>query len=134
MEPYIRRHCPLITSRIEFSAAASTLPSITPRIEFTADRLSYATGEQRAPNGGPGVDLVGSGEGDTNSYDGSGSGSGSESGQVSLRNRKNKIQKPTGEPGRPGSGGYCLETILVRNHKWSKEMLGEITVSQRQNR
>lgn len=38
------------------------------------------------------------------------------------------IAKPPGEPGRPNSGGYCLETALLANG-WSKSTYDKILVS-----
>lgn len=131
MEPYIQRHNPLITPRIEFVFAPSaSRPLITSRIEFTPERLAWAKAERRRIDEPPILDHGGRGEGNSSAC----GGSNSDDQQPPSRNRKNKIPKPNGEPGRPGSGGYCLETILVRNHKWSKGVLGEINVSRRSNR
>lgn len=41
----------------------------------------------------------------------------------------NKIPKPPGEPGRPGSGRYCVHTVLMKTHNWSGESVDKLTVS-----
>jgi hypothetical protein len=46
-----------------------------------------------------------------------------------ARRRGSKIPKPQGEPGRPGSGGFCVEDELVKTHGWSKEAVKRLTVS-----
>ena len=50
MPPYIRRPLPLITARIEFELESPpALPTITPRMEFTPERLSLKRGRERGP-------------------------------------------------------------------------------------
>ncbi|KAF8222692.1 hypothetical protein L208DRAFT_1320870, partial [Tricholoma matsutake] len=42
-----------------------------------------------------------------------------------------KIPKPTREPGRPGSGGFCVEDSLVKTHGWSEDSQETIQVEAR---
>lgn len=107
MPPYFERNRPAITPRIEFTPTQPhPLPSITPRIEFTAERLQYSDREVEWQ--------------DTENND--------EQARTSRQLRSTNIPKPLGEPGRPGSGGYCVETELVGSHGWSKEAVKGLTV------
>ena len=122
---YIQKPHPLIAARVEYTLApAPPLPSITPRVEFTAERLAYSR------------DVVGRGNQATTAPEGqndndpsiSPQGDAESSTVTLLRNRSaSKIPKPTGEPGRPGSGGFCVEDSL-KMHKWSEESVSKLTV------
>lgn len=115
MKSYVERHPPLIASRIEFSfASPPPLPSISQRINFGGGRLTHP-------------DDIGGGEGGGNDG-GNDVDRDPTRTPTTPRTRSKKIHKPAGEPGRPGSGGYCTETILTKSHNWSKEMVIEVTV------
>ncbi|KAF8890596.1 hypothetical protein BD779DRAFT_1469127 [Infundibulicybe gibba] len=120
---YVERHHPVITPRIEFKPATPRpLPSITSRIEFTAERLAYVGTAADEPS-----ECV------------EDAGSNREADQTPPRitlPRSNKraatgVPKPPGEPGRPGSGGYCVETVLVTNYQWTKDSVRELTEAVR---
>lgn len=123
---YIQKPHPLIAARVEYTLApASPLPSITPRVEFTAERLAYSR------------DVVGGGNQATTASEGqddndpsiSPQGDAESSTVTPLRTYRSasKIPKPTGEPGRPGSGGFCVEDSL-KMHEWSEESVSKLTV------
>jgi hypothetical protein len=132
MIPYVQKPRPLIAARIEYALAPGPpLPSITPRVEFTAERLAYSQtlaaanipveqedGEDgpRGQGGGPSGPVAGP--------------SNAESSTRSSRSRSSssKIPKPSGEPGRPGSGGFCIDDVLVKTHGWSAESVAKLTV------
>ncbi|KAF8867529.1 hypothetical protein BD779DRAFT_1483251 [Infundibulicybe gibba] len=42
-----------------------------------------------------------------------------------------KIPKPLGEPGRPGSGGHCIESVLINDYRWSKHDVDALTENVR---
>jgi len=46
------------------------------------------------------------------------------------RSRVLKISKPPGEPGRPGCGGYSLDSVLRNELSWSKEDVVRFMVRQ----
>ena len=124
MLPYIRRHNPLIATRIEFSPASPPpAATITPRIEFSADRLAYRESEAatREEEHGQASARPQGGEGDVVAGSHSNLSRGSRAG--------NKIPKPVGEPGRPGSGGYCIETILIQKHQWARQTVLDVNVN-----
>lgn len=39
------------------------------------------------------------------------------------------IEKPLGEPGRPNSGGYSFEDVMMNTYQWSKTLLDDVQVS-----
>lgn len=136
MKSYVKRHSPLITSRIEFRLGSPPpLPSITPRIEFTSERLSYSRRRVVRKE----ITISGNspkGRGNSDNF-----GNSSPSNNLSILEepaqalptlphllKRDKIPKPTGEPGRPGSGGHCIDTVLINSHNWSKEALEKLTV------
>ncbi|KAG6905968.1 hypothetical protein DXG01_016611 [Tephrocybe rancida] len=93
---YISRHQPLITARVEFSAVpAVPQPALTSQIEFTNEQMAYLTEEPDPTNRPPSPEL-----------------------DLETPAGLKMIKKPKGEPSRPGSGGYRLETLLEK-HKWA---------------
>lgn len=127
MAPYLHRHHPLIAARIEFLVEPLPLiPSIKSRIEFTPERLVYSDKSQtlhEATDDGanaqtePAVAQVDNVE---------------PSRPTLVRQTPTfKIPKPSGEPGRPLSGGYGLSSTLVNVHNWSEKSVEELTVSFR---
>jgi hypothetical protein len=105
---YIHKHKPLLTSKIEFTLVPPRpLPSITPRIEFTAERLALSDQDDPAN--------------DRQSL--------SPEPEIARRHGRgsDKIMKPAGEPGRPKSGGYCVETVLITGG-WAKQDVQDLTV------
>jgi hypothetical protein len=126
MSPYLQRHRPLIASRIEFVLEPPPpLPSIRSRIEFTPQRLAYSNANQAC------VEAVG--EETRNPMTTMAESSSiirpptAPSQRLGL-SQSTKIPKPSGEPGRPTSGGYCLIEVLVKTHKWSKVHVDELSV------
>lgn len=132
--PYVQKPHPLIAARIEYTLApAPPLPSITPRIEFTAERLAYS----QDVAGGSSATMVGHNDDNSLNHrpasDSSGDDSADDSAQPARLNRRRssrnlKIPKPTGEPGRPRSGGFCVEDSLVKTHGWSEDSVRKLTV------
>lgn len=132
MTPFIQRHEPTITSRIEFQLAPPRLlPSITSRIEFTSDRLTCPEredGRTSSDNEDQDRDVAGdqrprwSRVPDTPDQ------------TPSLRRpnlrvaNASSIPKPPGEPGRPGSGGFCVDTELVKSSNWTRAAVQKLTV------
>jgi len=116
---HLQKHLPLITPRIEFSLAPpAPLPLLTQRIEFDPDRLVRSRlpsdeGHEGGSNKRRRLSVSGRHEEDC---DGDRLlGEASAPGPSSLK------PKPAGEPGKPGSGGYSLENVLINVHKWVKK-------------
>lgn len=130
MAPYIRKHQPLITPRVSFRLeTADPLPTITPRIEFIFENVrhpgedeedSATGGTQRAESEGP--------DAADESQDAASKESQSGDESQAEEERATTIPKPSGQPGRPGSGGYCLEDALLE-YGWSKQTFDNISVS-----
>lgn len=126
MAPYLHRHRPLIAARIEFLVEPLPLiQSIRSRIEFTPERLAYsdkpqtlheATNDDVNAQTEPALAQVDDVE---------------PSRPTLVRRVALKIPKPSGEPGRPLSGGYCLSSTLVNVHNWSEKSVEELTVGLR---
>lgn len=134
-ETMLSRHLPLITNRIHFaSSAMAPLPTITPRAdlpflgvnippgsgnpaerELTPSEDSRESSPENKPN-------VNDGESELSELSELESDIGSDE---ALRPAQ-KIPKPSGEPGRPNSGGYSIEDALV---SWGKDEFGKVTVS-----
>ncbi|PPQ82854.1 hypothetical protein CVT26_008104 [Gymnopilus dilepis] len=128
----IRRHLPLITPRVEFSfvdySSQLQAPNITPRMDFqtlclqsdgnSTINLHAETDEgQAAGNIFEGQDAGESEDSET-------SDSGRDDAKTEAVMRKHtKIPKPCGEPGRPGSGGYNIESVLIG---WTAELILEV--------
>jgi hypothetical protein len=131
---HLPRHLPLITPRIKFlPAVLDSLPTITPRINF-ATRLAQDSD----------CTLLGL-EGDSNWQSGRHKHQPTLTSsdqlelldaldnfdesvtdiEVILSNNK-KIPKPPGQPGRPHSGGYNLETMIKA---WGGKLIDEVKVS-----
>lgn len=126
----ISRHLPLVTNRIRFSP---TLPSptalITPRIDFGA---IGAISKSQTPLKHQARELTPSDHGlseigDTHLDDEGESeiGSDAEETELSALSFK-KIPKPSGEPGRPRSGGYSIEAALA---SWDKKEFSDVNVN-----
>ncbi|KAF8874088.1 hypothetical protein BD779DRAFT_1678886 [Infundibulicybe gibba] len=130
---FIQRHRALITARLEFDLSpVPCLPTITPCVEFTPEHLTPSGTSHRGAAAGdrPGLE----------SDERQGHASVSPDAEsdrplpiLSLRKppKSNKIPKPAGEPGRPGSGGFCVETELAE-HGWKKEDISALTEAVRQ--
>ncbi|KAF8963377.1 hypothetical protein BDZ97DRAFT_1919816 [Flammula alnicola] len=132
---YVQRHCPLITPRIEFQLSPRpALPRLTPRTEFNEQQLI------RPPAGSENdimtsrqprrVSFAVADRDPTQEQDESRSlsppiiaGSSSAGPSTPIQT---KIPKPNGEPGRPGSGGYCLDSTLLNTYNWSQERLDRL--------
>lgn len=135
MEPcYLLRHHPLITPCIEFQLAPPPpLPNITPRTEFGPENL--VPRRRTLEEDGPTREskrrrLSTSGRVPDQVYQDEDSDRDSDQPLPSalLPGPSTLIPKPTGEPGRPGSGGFCLEDALVRVHGWSQREVDELQV------
>ena len=105
---FICRHLPLITGRIIFTAQVSPdPPTITPRIDFNMEDLNPSPlGRQES-----GIDDL----------------EDSDSVLTDLEEEPEdeKIPKPPGEAGRPGSGGYNLKEVLG----WTKADFDKVQAS-----
>ncbi|KAF8055444.1 hypothetical protein FPV67DRAFT_1664040 [Lyophyllum atratum] len=118
MRLYIQHHLPHVTNRVEFQVAPPpALPSITTRTEFTTERLAYSDKEE------PFLAPAGRDRASPTPPDADGSGSGPRGPR--LRRGCNQIPKPAGEPGRPNSGGFCVEAALLAEG-WSKQSAQEL--------
>lgn len=131
MEPMLSRHLPLITQRIQFRyARASQPPIITPRINFIDNWASAqdSNGESQDNRHGafaserPSPEVVLSDDGESEL-----SGSDIEEDSEPSTTLHGLITKPPGEPGRPNSGGYNLESKL---RGWTPKMFSDISVSR----
>ncbi|KIM34858.1 hypothetical protein M413DRAFT_32960 [Hebeloma cylindrosporum] len=141
MGPMIAPYLPLITNRISFTLNPPPgLPSLTPRNEFLDVREPRATPSPSSLTGSV-SSLKSSGsvvfgpQKETGSQQGKGKGNlgAIEEQEVQQEPKGNDeiialIQKPFGEPGRPGSGGYRLEEVL----DWEPETLSKVTVFVKQ--
>jgi hypothetical protein len=105
----IRQHLPLITGRIIFTAQVSPdPPAITPRIDFNMEDLNtLSPGRQESD-----VDDAEETPSELTDI------------EEELEDNE-KILKPPGEAGRPGSGGYNLKEELG----WSKAEFDKVQVS-----
>lgn len=126
----INRHLPLITHRIEFfsSNSHSAPPLITPRIDFGA---RWAP-ERNRPDSSLSSDIdvemddAASDAASDISVASTDNKSSSDSEQDEAKDKKGKkIPKPSGQPGRPHSGGYSMETEL---RGWSPKMFADVNV------
>ncbi|PPQ70077.1 hypothetical protein CVT26_013411 [Gymnopilus dilepis] len=126
MEPALLRHLPLITNRIQFERVSSPHATsvITPRIQFSSGQLEIdnRSGENAAihslPKSSHVSEMLVSDEGESELSDLS------DSESEGLRPAWESIPKPPGEPGRPNSGGYNLESQL---HGWTPKLFSEIS-------
>lgn len=109
MHRYIETPRPLLTSRVEFALLPAPAPAaLASRTEFTDARLAYPNSAERPVNDreSPSPAL-----------------------QPARRNLRSggKIAKPPGEPGRPKSGGFTLETAL-KGIGWMRDDVEALTV------
>ncbi|KAJ7482904.1 hypothetical protein B0H11DRAFT_1914986 [Mycena galericulata] len=122
MQPYLDRHLPLISPRMEFTIySAGPLPCITPRLDYANIQRIVDLRNRQSIHICPGPDKPVRGE---HAEDQSGVGklpqkdTGSE-----LTSLPHKYKAPPGQPGRPNSGGYSLEYTLLQQYRWTKEKL-----------
>ncbi len=125
---FVLRHRPLITPRIEFRPAPPPdLPVLTTRIDYTPEhfkigRLESSVAREREQYCTP-----------ESSVQGSRSPSEDVEPQIpcppAQSSTPDLICEPPGQPGRPGSGGYCLEDVLRQTHGWSKSSIDRFNVS-----
>jgi hypothetical protein len=116
---HLRKHHPLVTPRIEFQAGPRPpLPLLTPRIEFDPDALVRVRRPPDGDNEGGHnkrrrLSFSGRHDGDDSVVPGDG--------DLSIAPGSSALRaKPAGEPGKPGSGGFSLENVLIKGHKWMK--------------
>lgn len=123
MHRSLGQHSPLITPRIEFKLqAAGGLPVITPRINFSEEWPAFTDNTVRESDKN-----LGDESGTMEDEDESSDSDDDEHDEIPLARCNNrKIPKPQGEPGRPNSGGYNIESEL---RGWSPDLLGNVTVS-----
>jgi hypothetical protein len=113
----IRCHLPLITARIIFiPQLLPDVPIITPRIDFQMEDLNPSRDSQ-----GPEETLGSDDELNESLSALSSMESDEDEGEVDQR-----IPKPLGEAGRPGSGGYNLKDVLG----WANADFDKIQVSR----
>jgi hypothetical protein len=113
------------------------LPVISLRMDFNGC-LTPCVGEAEALPPNPSrIDEIGEGIGEDISSDKNGD-NGKEhpfSFTINRNTRKTRqsnivmVAKPSGEPSRPNSGGYCLEEVLLSSEHWSKATYEKILVS-----
>lgn len=121
--PHLRKHHLLVTQRIEFNTAPPPpLPLITPRIEFDPDTLvrvrpSPDEDHEAGQNKRRRLSFSGRHDGD----DFTAPGDEDLSAGASAPSPSTLKPKPAGEPGKPGSGGFSLEHVLINVHKWMKK-------------
>lgn len=116
----ITHHLPLITPRIEFfpSKHFGAPPIITPRIDFGTTT--------HTPHNN---DTAGYVEAETGSLDNNElKNFDTDADIVDEQSISTLITKPRGQPGRPYSGGYKLDEVLVG---WSPQLIAQVTVSSR---
>jgi len=119
---FIQQPCPLIMARIEWRAAPRpALPVILQRIDFTANHLTtvqesvssqelHGQATSSSSSSTPPVTAVPS--------------------PSSSEPASGKIPKPNGEPGRPRSGGFCLDSVLVNLYSWTEDEVARLNVSK----
>lgn len=147
MHAIIRRHLPVITSRIDFSVCPQPpLPVITQRTSFldynglhdVSSDMGDDVGDDEGDDEGDGLgdDVASMGDGlDDGLDDGLGDTVMNEIASASNINAgigdyfipgTSVIPKPPGEPGRPQSGGFNVEATLA----WPKSTFTKVVVSQ----
>jgi hypothetical protein len=126
MTSKLHPHFPIITHRVEFSSLfqSQSPTAITPHIDFAevwttkGDSDSRAVSRDQSPSHYGDDELMEIDELESDVPDDS----------VLPNNLDNeKIAKPTGEPGRPNSGGYNIEHEL---RVWGADKISEVTVSR----
>ena len=136
-DAFVLKHPPLITPRIEFRPAPPPdLPLLTMRIDFTQDHLSIRHPESLAPLQPDQLYHERSCTPEPSSSvqeRRSPSDDGDEQVPYSSVPEQSTplalICEPPGQPGRPGSGGYCLEDVLRQTHGWTKSSIDRFNVS-----
>ncbi|KAF8887898.1 hypothetical protein CPB84DRAFT_1849795 [Gymnopilus junonius] len=131
---YVQKYLPLITPWIQFKLSPPPpLPVLTARTEFrpedlTATRVQDAVAPRRVVIfQDPATDQVTPSPVDspsetlTNNITPS----------SSLGPDTTKIPKPPGEPGRPGSGRYSIDKVLVDDYNWTGEAVAALTEAVR---
>lgn len=135
----ITRHLPLITNRIRFSSSGmAPLPTITPRVDLPLLGVNIlpANGNPTERELTPSEDgEEGSPENQSNVDDGESELSELSELESDIDSDKLiwpvlKIPKPSGEPGRPNSGGYSIEDALI---SWGKDEFGKVMVGNNTN-
>lgn len=119
MDAYLSRQLPVITTCIEFSQKnLGPTPIITPQIDFAHNASKNLLVEDED---------VGMMEGDTVDALLEKTPDHDDTLDILAHLMKNptKIPKPIGEPGRPRSGGYCLEAALGN---WGDELFHAVNV------
>lgn len=100
-------------------------PTITPRLKFSAK----ATSKPKEPlHSCPDRDLtpsIADSDDDEPLANDDGESELSDQSEIEIDVPTKKIPKPAGEPGRPGSGGYSIETVLA---PWGKEEFAKVNV------
>lgn len=137
MDPMIAQHLPLITNRIPFTLnPPPALPSLTSRKEFLDEREPLATPSNHMadpstlPSTGSPLKYSGSvvffgAQKETARKHEKGKGVEEQPIQEEPDEMVALIPKPSGEPGRPHSGGYSLDNVLS---DWGAETLSKLTV------
>ena len=120
---HLRKHHPLITPWIKFQLAAPfPLPLLTLHIEFDPDRLVHSCPPSDEGNeGGSNKRCQLSSSGRHASEDSDEHDDDCPPGEASASSPSTLKPKPAGEPGKPGSGGFSLENVLINVHKWAKK-------------
>jgi|ERR1700742_889132 len=104
------RYQPLTASRINFDTnTLETIPLIASRIDWNEGRLTSSECEPHSGSGTPGLPEPGSHN-------------------PTIPASKGKIPKPSGEPGRPNSGGYNAERLLTLTYGWKKADYEKLSV------
>ena len=121
----ISHHLPLVTNRICFSPTMpSSTPTITPRIDFNAASKSAAAFKHQTRELTPSDHGLSESSPDDNGESEIFS-EAEETDHESSTLPCTKIPKPSGEPGRPRSGGYSIEAVLA---SWDKKEFADVNV------
>jgi hypothetical protein len=116
MAPFLTKHLPLITNRVQFEPAIqpSPPPEITNRREFDIDAGITKASSSQDESGQTSADSDSDLDSDSESITSSLS-------SLSSLDGDTKIPKPPGEAGRRSRGGYDLETVLLGRGWTSKD-------------
>jgi hypothetical protein len=119
---HLQKYRPLVTPQIEFrEAPRPPLPVLTPHIEFDPDRLVHShlpsdEGHEGGSNKRRRLSLSSRHDEDSDA-----NGDDPLPAEASAPSPSTLKPKPAGEPGKPGSGGFSLENMLINTHKWVKK-------------
>ncbi|KAJ7730561.1 hypothetical protein B0H16DRAFT_1469533 [Mycena metata] len=127
--PYLDRGLPLISPRMEFSPFPThQLPSITPRLGYnslqrlvglrTDGEISTHAFTNVGRNAALTQDVVGVCSTVNSTMDGT----------MTTARPKHKYKSPSGQPGRPNSGGYNLENTLLQECHWTKDKFQRVQI------